>query len=58
MATCGECASYFKLQENDPDYEQGLGDCVMQKQDQKGTFWLSKPVYETDAGCAEMKSKR
>lgn len=57
MATCGECASFFTIPEQDMDYQKDKGDCVVEKQDQKGKFWLSKPVFATDAGCAEMKPK-
>ncbi|WP_419655775.1 HbsC2: hydroxybenzylsuccinate synthase, subunit gamma [Desulfosarcina variabilis str. Montpellier] len=57
MAICGECAHFFKIPETDLDYEEGKGDCVCERQDQKGRFWLSKPVFEKDAGCDEMKPK-
>lgn len=58
MPTCGECASFFKIPENDLDYEEGKGDCVMQNQDQKGKFWLSKPVFESDSACEQMTPRR
>jgi benzylsuccinate synthase len=57
MAICGECAQFFKIPETDLDFEKGKGDCVREKRDQKGQFWLSKPVFETDGGCDEMKPK-
>lgn len=58
MATCGECASFFKIPEKDLDYEEGKGDCVLQNQDQKGKYWLSKPVFETDAACDQITARR
>jgi benzylsuccinate synthase len=58
MAKCGECASFFRIPEADLDHEKGKGDCVMKRQDQKGKFWLSKPVFESDPGCEQMKPKR
>jgi len=54
MATCGECASYFAIPEGDLDYEKGKGDCVVEQQDQKGKFWLSRPVKDTDLACDRM----
>lgn len=58
MGTCGKCASFFKIPGGDLDYEDGKGDCVLQQQDQKGKFWLSKPVFESDAGCDQMTPRR
>jgi benzylsuccinate synthase len=58
MANCSECAGFFKIPEADLDYEPGKGDCVMEKRDQKGKFWLSKPVLESDAACGNMQPKR
>ena len=58
MANCAECSSFFKIPESDLDYEEGKGDCVMQKQDQKGKYWLSKPVFESDAACDHMTKRR
>ena len=58
MATCDECASFFKIPEGDPDFEADKGDCVVQRQDQKGKFWLSKPVSASDDSCDRMKPKR
>lgn len=58
MATCSECNSFFKMPESDLGYEKGKGDCVLEHQDQKGKFWISKPVFETDPACEKMKSRR
>jgi benzylsuccinate synthase len=58
MADCSECASFFKIPQGDLDYEPSKGDCVMEMQDQKGKFWLSRPVMETDAACGKMQPKR
>lgn len=58
MANCAECSSFFKIPESDLDYKEGKGDCVMQKQDQKGKYWLSKPVFESDAACEHMTKRR
>lgn len=58
MATCGECSSFFKIPETDLDYEEGKGDCVRQKQDQKGKYWLSRPRFETDSECEEMTPRK
>ena len=58
MATCGECGLFFKIPESDLDYEKGKGDCVMQKQDQKGKYWVSRPVCESDQACDQKKDRR
>lgn len=58
MATCGNCGSFFPIPESDLDYEQGKGDCVMQQQDQKGKYWLSKPVFESDPQCDQKSDRR
>lgn len=58
MSKCGECASFFKIPDTDLDYEPAKGDCVLQRQDQKGKYWLSKPVFESDPGCEQMKPRR
>ncbi|WP_419660085.1 HbsC1: benzylsuccinate synthase, subunit gamma [Desulfosarcina variabilis str. Montpellier] len=58
MANCSDCASFFKIPEDDLDFEAGKGDCVIQHQDQKGTFWTSKPVFESDSACDQMKPRR
>ena len=57
MENCSECASFFKLPEGDLDYEPGKGDCVSEKQDQKGKFWLSRPVFANDPACKHMQSR-
>ncbi|BBO86565.1 hypothetical protein DSCO28_71310 [Desulfosarcina ovata subsp. sediminis] len=57
MTICGECVQFFKIPETDLDFEAGKGDCIRERRDQKGRFWLSKPVFETDPGCEEMRPK-
>lgn len=57
MAICGECAQFFKIPETDLDFEEGKGDCVRERRDQKGYFCLSRPRFENDPGCDEMKPR-
>jgi benzylsuccinate synthase len=57
MATCSECSYFFPIPEAHIDYEKGKGDCVLQRQDQKGKYVLSKPTFETSAACDEKKAK-
>ncbi len=59
MANCAECKSFFPVPENADDYEPGKGDCVIDEKDEKGKFWLSKPVVgNSDAGqCKNFKQK-
>ena len=51
MATCSSCTLFFPVPENAGDYEPGKGDCVTEKQDEKGKYWRSKPVFENDETC-------
>ena len=51
MRACGSCRYFFPIPEDEDDYESGKGDCVTEKKDEKGRFWLSKPVYETTVAC-------
>ncbi len=51
MRECGDCRYFFPIPEDDYDYESGKGDCVVEKKDEKGKFWLSKPVFETSKAC-------
>lgn len=57
MAKCSECEFFFPIPEGEDDYEKGKGDCVNEKEDEKGKYWLSRPVFETSEQCAHY-SKR
>jgi len=52
MAKCKECGYFFPVPQDADDYEAGKGDCVNQKEDEKGKYWLSKPVSESNDQCA------
>ena len=59
MSICGECASFFPIPENDPDYKPGKGDCVQEVVDEKCKFWTSRPAMtETDSDCDKFKAKK
>lgn len=55
MATCKECSFYFPIPENAGDYEAGKGDCVTEKEDAKGKYWLSKPTKIDSSSCKTFK---
>lgn len=55
MAECGNCASFFGVPDNADDFEPGKGDCVTEKKDEKGKYWLSKPVFEDMEACGLFK---
>jgi benzylsuccinate synthase len=55
MATCKGCGYFFPVPEGADDYEAGKADCVTQKEDEKGKYWLSKPVTESTARCPSYK---
>jgi len=40
--------NFKPLKETDLDYEPGKGDWFMEMEDEKGKFWISKPVYGDD----------
>jgi len=44
MAACAECKAFFPVPENADDFAPGKGDCVREVKDEKGKYWLSKPV--------------
>lgn len=56
MSKCKDCTQYFALPENAGDYEKGKGDCVKEKQDAKGKYWLSKPTTVDTLACNEFKA--
>ena len=51
MGSCKECEYFFPVPEGEDDYEAGRADCVVQKEDEKGKYWLSKPVFEKSERC-------
>ena len=51
MTICKECSHFFTISDNADDYEAEKGDCVTEHKDEKGKFWLSKPVFENNEGC-------
>ncbi len=55
MAVCEKCSFFFSVPENAGDYEPGKGDCVTEKQDEKGKYWLSKPVMQNMEACGMFK---
>ncbi len=56
MATCKECSFYFSIPENAGDYEAGKGDCVTEKEDAKGKYWLSRPTKIDSPICQNFKT--
>ena len=58
MATCKECSFYFAIPENAGDFKPGKGDCVTQKEDAKGKYWLSKPTLDAAASCPSFKKTK
>jgi hypothetical protein len=47
MPICAECKSFFAVPEGADDYAINKGDCVLEEKDDKGKYWLSKPVMGT-----------
>lgn len=57
MAKCGDCAFFFKVPENADDFEPDKGDCVTEKRDEKGTYWLSRPVFISTDSCMQFQKR-
>jgi len=57
MAKCEGCAFFFSLPKTTEDYEKGKGDCVTEHRDEKGKFWLSKPVFRDETTCEGFRSE-
>jgi len=57
MSTCEGCGFFFLIPEDADDYEPGKGDCVLEKKDEKGQYWLSRPVLKDMESCANFKSR-
>ena len=57
MATCEKCTNFFLVPHDADDFEAGKGDCVTQKEDEKGRYWLSKPVFNRYEACPEFKQR-
>ena len=51
MTTCQQCEFFFPVAEGEDDYGTGKGDCVVQKEDEKSKYWLSKPTFEKSECC-------
>ncbi|AYH43238.1 benzylsuccinate synthase gamma subunit family protein [Azoarcus sp. DN11] len=56
--TCKQCANFFPVPHGADDYEAGKADCVRQKEDEKGKYWLSKPIFENSTQCEAFCAKR
>jgi benzylsuccinate synthase len=57
MASCIECTFFFPVPEGSDDYEAGKGDCVNEKEDEKGKYWLSKVVTEETEQCSVFQKR-
>lgn len=55
MSACKECALFFAIPADAGDYEPGKGDCVIEHKDEKGKYWLSKPVFQGMQACGQFK---
>lgn len=56
MTTCKKCEFFVAIAEDADDYDKGKGDCVTEKEDEKGKYWLSKPVFESAPCCGAFRS--
>lgn len=56
--TCKQCVSFLLIPAEADDFETGKADCVLEKEDEKGKYWLSKPVSENSEQCDAFRMKR
>lgn len=57
MTTCNDCEFFFAVPEDADDFEKNKGDCVTEKNDEKGRYWLSRPVFENSECCSAFKKR-
>lgn len=57
MSTCKDCEFFFTIPENADDFEKSKGDCVTEKEDEKGKYWLSKPTYDNNECCGKFHAR-
>ena len=56
MSKCEGCAYFFPVSE-EHDAESGKGDCVVEKKDEKGKFWLGKEVFRDMEACSNFQTR-
>lgn len=56
--TCKDCSYFFPVPENAGDYAPEKGDCVTEKEDTKGRYWLSKPTTNSSPLCPKFNQSR
>lgn len=57
MSTCNQCEFFNQVPNDADDYEVGKGDCITEIADEKGKYWLSKPVHHSNSCCAKFNKR-
>lgn len=57
MSNCNQCDFFNPVPKDADDHEDGRGDCITQKADEKGVYWLSRPVNQSSASCASFHKR-
>lgn len=55
MSKCENCTFFNLIPKEADDYEPDKGDCVTEVTDEKGKYWLSKPVFGSKDACERFK---
>ena len=55
MAKCAECSFFNLVPKDADDFEPDKGDCVTEVKDEKGKYWLSKPIFGNMDSCESFK---
>ena len=57
MAECKACRFFFAVPESADDFKPGKGDCVNERKDERGKYWIAKPAFETSESCESFAKK-
>ena len=57
MSKCEECTYFNPISKDYADTESKNGDCVVEKKDEKGKFWLAKEVDAETESCADFQKR-
>ena len=55
MAKCENCSFFNLIPKDADDFEPDKGDCITEVKDEKGKYWLSKPVFSSMDACGSFK---
>ncbi|SPD71717.1 Benzylsuccinate synthase gamma subunit [uncultured Desulfobacterium sp.] len=57
MPKCEECTYFNPISKESADAGSKNGDCVIEKKDEKGKFWLAKEVDADTESCSNFQKR-